>query len=97
MVEERLSPRGERRADLRSALICLILASVHRGKGKKPRLEDFLLDFEGNSKGREPQSADEIRKAFQSIAATARKVAQQGKRNPANPNAGKKGAKGGRG
>lgn len=47
MEFEKLEPFGERRADLRSALICKVLADINTAPGrKKARLTDFLLDFE---------------------------------------------------
>lgn len=39
-------PIGNRRGDYHTAMLMLILASIHRGKGKKsPKLESFLPDW----------------------------------------------------
>ena len=44
-IEYAARPWGERRADIRSAQICSLLANVHRDKEKKPdpyTLQDFM-------------------------------------------------------
>lgn len=41
-----LEPMGEARADLRAALVAWVIASVNAGKGNRPQISDFLLDFE---------------------------------------------------
>lgn len=51
-----LEPFGEIRADYRAASICQMLANVNRSEKTKPyKLEDFLLQFEGDDK-KKPQS-----------------------------------------
>jgi len=45
---ERTNPSGERRADIRSALICYVIASVMGGK--KYTMKDFMIDFEKSHK-----------------------------------------------
>ncbi len=49
MAYDRLEPNGEERADLRTGLICMVLANLKRDKKKKPapyEIKDFLLRFE---------------------------------------------------
>lgn len=43
---QRMSPWDAERADLRTALICMVTANTHKGrKGKAYALVDFLLRF----------------------------------------------------
>ena len=42
----RIEPFGEKRSDLRFALMTANLMSPHMKKGKSPKLSDFMLDFE---------------------------------------------------
>ncbi len=52
-AEEQLSPRGEERDDLRSAMIC---ATVARGAGaKNVKLEDYQLKFDVQEKKEQTQ------------------------------------------
>ena len=46
LAEYELEPFGERRADLRAALIAWTVASVFSKKGHQPDINSFLLDFE---------------------------------------------------
>lgn len=94
MAEERLGPRGERRADIRAALICLILASIHRGKGSKPKLEDFLLDFDTEKKRGETQTPAQMERIMRQMAQSfdgsakkkaAKKDTAEPKREPRKP------------
>jgi hypothetical protein len=63
LVEENLSPRGEERADLRSAMVS---ATIARGFGaKNVKLTDFKLNFDSDSR---KQSADDIMAGFKTIA-----------------------------
>lgn len=46
-----LEPFGEIRSDYRAAAICQMLANVNRSEKTKPyKLEDFLLQFDGDDK-----------------------------------------------
>ena len=46
MAFNSIEPFGEERADVRSAMICCLLANINRGKGKKAyKISDFMLDF----------------------------------------------------
>jgi len=57
MAYYRLEPFGEDRADLRSAMICKVLADINTPKGKpRARLDDFMLRFEPPK----PQSTDQM-------------------------------------
>ena len=52
MAFSQLEPWGEERADLRSALICKVLADINTPKDKqRMKLEDFVLKFD-----RKPQA-----------------------------------------
>jgi hypothetical protein len=47
MAYDAIEPFGERRADLRSAQICAVLANIHRKKDSKPfSPADFLIHFD---------------------------------------------------
>lgn len=50
-----MDPWGEYRADLRNAMLCMMVASIFSAKGKRPKLEDFMLRFD-----RPAKSADQI-------------------------------------
>lgn len=50
----KLEPFGEVRADVRSAMICKVIADVNRGKGVKPyKVSDFMPRFEPESQSEE--------------------------------------------
>ena len=38
-------PIGELRADARNAMLCSLLANIHRGKGKKSKPDEWMLKF----------------------------------------------------
>ena len=43
----RLNPFGERRADIRAALISSVIANVNRGKDQPPfKVEDFIIKYD---------------------------------------------------
>lgn len=42
---DRLNPIGERRADMRAALVAHVVANAHRTRGRPFTVEDFLLRF----------------------------------------------------
>jgi hypothetical protein len=68
-VYEQVEPFGERRADIRTALVCQLLANINRSEKTKPfELEDFILSFDEV----EPhvQTADEIESIFKLWAVT---------------------------
>ena len=47
LAAERLEPRGEWRADLRSAIVAMVQASAFRGKhAPAPKVADFMPCFE---------------------------------------------------
>ena len=48
---DRLDPIAEERADARAAMIAHLLACAFRGKGRAPKFEDFMPDYEGRSAG----------------------------------------------
>jgi hypothetical protein len=70
MAYYKLEPFGEERADLRAALICYVLACINSPKGKKPKITDFLLDFDKAASSKEPQSPAMMRAILEGIAAT---------------------------
>ncbi len=44
MAYDQIEPFGEQRADMRSASVCVTLANINRGKGKRAfKLGDFML------------------------------------------------------
>ena len=48
---DQIEPGDPFRSDARNALLCQVLASIWGSKkGKKPKLEDFMLDFEPKQK-----------------------------------------------
>jgi hypothetical protein len=67
MAYDRLSPIGDERADLRSALIATVLANVNRDPKKQRafKLDDFLLRFEEKP----AQTADEMLRIAEVITA----------------------------
>jgi len=47
-------------ADVRAALICTVMANIHRGKNRKPfRVEDFVPDRRGKRKAPRQQTWEE--------------------------------------
>ena len=57
MAYAELEPFGEERADLRAAQICLFTAAPYRKKGSAaPKLEDYLLKFDGSRSKAKRQS-----------------------------------------
>lgn len=50
MAYDRLEPFGEQRADLRSAMVCTIMANAWSGKGKRLKVDDFMPKFERQQK-----------------------------------------------
>jgi len=52
---DRLDPIGNIHHDYNSALIALNIAQVHAKKGKRYKISDFMLDFEGRKKMTDPQ------------------------------------------
>lgn len=69
MAYHSLEPFGELRADYRAALIAQTIANVNRSKGQDPyKLEDFLINFEGQEE--KPQQApDDHMQLFKMITA----------------------------
>lgn len=61
-----IEPFGEERADLRSAILCTLVASVFASKGYKPKVSDFMPDFE-KAVNRRSQSAEEIQAQLRMI------------------------------
>ncbi len=53
LAEESLSPRGEERDDLRSAMICVTLARCFGNK--KAKLSDYQIKFDSEQKKDTPQ------------------------------------------
>lgn len=49
---EQIQPGSPLREDIHAALICSVLANVNRTKGKKYKVDDFLLDFSEGKSGR---------------------------------------------
>lgn len=47
---DRLDPIGNLHQDYNAALVALTTAQVHAKKGKKLKIQDFVLDFEGPKK-----------------------------------------------
>jgi hypothetical protein len=61
MAYERLEPFGEWRADLRAALVAMVMANAWRGKDQKAfTIEDFMLKFDGEPK-RDQTVEDQLR------------------------------------
>ncbi len=58
LAYDRVSPFGDERADLRSAIITATLANANRAKGSKPfTVEDFMPNFEpAATKGQSPEA-----------------------------------------
>lgn len=42
----RIDPWGEERSDIRSAIIAYTFALAHSKRGRKPKLEDFMPNYE---------------------------------------------------
>ena len=65
---EDIDPWGERREDVRAALICAVIANVNRGKDQKPYpIGDFLLDKMLFPEAPRVMSADETISAIAEI------------------------------
>lgn len=61
MAYERLEPFGEWRADLRAALIAMVVANAWRGKDQPAfSIDDFMLKFDGEPQ-REQTVEDQLR------------------------------------
>lgn len=59
MAYEQIEPFGDRRGDIQAALICQILANIHRSEKRQPyKLSTFLPDWEPQEV--KPQSPDDI-------------------------------------
>lgn len=54
-----IEPWGEIRADYRMARICQVIAACHSGRGRRPKLEDFLL-FDDHAERKRP-TANELK------------------------------------
>lgn len=55
MVFAKLEPFGERRADLRSAIVAATVANANRSKDQQAyKIEDFMPKFEDDEAEREP-------------------------------------------
>lgn len=62
----RIDPWGEQRDDLRTALLCSVIANaLASGKGRRFKLADFLLDFEAELK--KPQTAKQMEAIFRAF------------------------------
>ena len=60
-----IEPFGETRADMRAALIAMIMANIYRKKNQPPfNLGDFMFKFEPSK----PQSVEEMKAICKSIA-----------------------------
>lgn len=47
MAYAEIEPFGEKRADIRAAIVAQTMANIHRGKNKKAyKLDDFMPQFE---------------------------------------------------
>jgi len=68
MAHESIEPTGEARLDIRFAMLCDLVATAMwaqaGGKGKKPSIDDFLIDWWGTNKGKPKQTVEEQRDAI---------------------------------
>ena len=72
----RLEPFGEERADLRNAMLCLLVASFGGSKrGRKPKLADFML-FEEKPE----QSGEEMQAMLKLLVRTEQARAAKGRK-----------------
>lgn len=55
MAYARIEPFDQRRGDARAAIVACTIANAHRGKGRRFKPKDFMLEFED----RKPQSMEE--------------------------------------
>lgn len=66
----RIEPFGEKRADIRSAIVASVIANVNRDKKKKPspfKTDDFMPEFEGESYAQYVMSPEETVEAAQKV------------------------------
>ena len=68
---DRLDPIGQQRGDLNAAIIAHTVASVFCGKGRQPRVSDFMPDWDTAASGDAGQQSIESMKAVFMAAATA--------------------------
>lgn len=72
MAENRLSPWGAEREDLRAAMVACEIANLRwamaGGHGPRPKLERFLRCFDVSDTAMEPQPAEQIRATFRTWA-----------------------------
>ena len=68
MAYYQIEPFGEERADLREAMVPFMLANAFGEKGKKPKLEDFLISNLINDEPKLRQSLEEMQVKLKGIA-----------------------------
>ena len=56
LAYDRLDPVGNVHQDYNAAMIAMTMAQVNSGKRKKYKLSDFILDFEGPKKLKDPHA-----------------------------------------
>lgn len=67
MAYDRLEPFGEWRADVRSALVAMVMANAWRGKDQKAfTVDDFLIKFDAEAKP--AQTVEQQMKMFEMLA-----------------------------
>jgi len=64
MAYYRFDPFGGERGDLQAARVSLTVAGAFRGKGRRPKLSDFMLDFDS---GMRRQTDEEIEAVFNAV------------------------------
>lgn len=68
--ERRYGPLGPERDDLHAAMICWTLATIHAGKGERPKIEDFMPRFSAPTPG--PELAEQLLQRARAITAVLR-------------------------
>lgn len=64
-----IDPWGEQRADLRNALLAMLVANALKGKGDTVKMEDFML-FPTEPRGTKRQSDEQMMTLLKSLCRT---------------------------